>query len=249
MRLPAAVLFDMDGTLVQTEHLWYDAESQIMADLAVDWGHEHQAQLVGGPLETAVDYMVRHSGHKLGHDEMTALLLATMENNLRTRPVEWCPGARELLLALEDAGVPCEVVPGITAALAAAAALKTSLTQRGSARSITFATPRVGVTEPDSTWAQGLAAADAGAIYMGVGEAEMIARTLVASGKPARLPVAVVESASLPEQRVLYTTLGDLPQLASACITGPALILIGPQFRARVIGVERCSQDKRAASA
>jgi uroporphyrin-III C-methyltransferase len=157
--------------------------------------------------------------------------------------------AQEEIAALEDAGVPCEVVPGITAALAAAAALKTSLTQRGSARSITFATPRVGVTEPDSTWAQGLAAADAGAIYMGVGEAEMIARTLVASGKPARLPVAVVESASLPEQRVLYTTLGDLPQLASACITGPALILIGPQFRARVIGVERCSQDKRAASA
>jgi len=110
MRLPAAVMFDMDGTLVQTEHLWYDAEAQIMAELDVDWGPEHQAELVGGPLEAAVDYMVRHAGRRMAHDEMMALLLATMESNLRTHAVEWCPGARELLLALEDAGVPCALV-------------------------------------------------------------------------------------------------------------------------------------------
>jgi uroporphyrin-III C-methyltransferase len=158
--------------------------------------------------------------------------------------------AQEEIAALEDAGVACEIVPGVTAALAAAAALKTSLTQRGSARSVTFATPRVGVAEPDSTWAHGLAAADAGAVYMGVGEAELIARTLIASGKPGGLPVAVVESASLPQQRVRYTTLADLPDLASASITGPALILVGPQFRARAIEVaERCTQERRAASA
>ena len=120
MSLPAAVLFDMDGTLVQTEHLWYDAETQSMDDLDVGWGPEHQAELVGGPLEAAVDYMVRHTGHKLGHDDMTALLLSTMENNLRTRPVEWCPGARELLLALEDTGVPCALVSASWRSLVAA---------------------------------------------------------------------------------------------------------------------------------
>ena len=158
--------------------------------------------------------------------------------------------AQEEIAALEDAGIACEVVPGITAALAAAAAIKTSLTQRGSARSITFATPRVGASEPDSTWAAGLAAADAGAIYMGVGEAALIARTLIASGKPPGLPVAVVESASLPEQRIRYTTLADLPAFASAAVTGPALILVGPQFRARALEIpERCTEDKRAASA
>jgi len=75
--------------------------------------------------------------------------------------------AQEEIAALEEAGIACEVVPGITAALAAAAQIKTSLTQRGSARSITFATPRVGASEPDSTWIGALAAADAGAIYMG----------------------------------------------------------------------------------
>ena len=55
--------------------------------------------------------------------------------------------AQEEIAALEAAGIRCEVVPGITAALAAAAELKTSLTQRGVARSVTFATPRVGVGE------------------------------------------------------------------------------------------------------
>ncbi len=158
--------------------------------------------------------------------------------------------AQEEIAALEQAGIACEVVPGITAALAAAAALKTSLTQRGSARSITFATPRVGDAEAASTWVDGLAAADAGAIYMGVGEAGRLAHALIASGKPAGLPVAVVENASLPEQRVLHTTLADLPLLAEANVKGPALILVGPQFRARALEIaERCTNVRRAASA
>jgi len=141
--------------------------------------------------------------------------------------------AQEEIAALEAAGIACEVVPGITAALAAAAELRTSLTQRGSARSVTFATPRVGSDQPDSAWADGLVAADAGAIYMGVGEAERIAQTLLAAGKARGLPVAIVESASLPEQRIRYTTLADLPRFAQETVAGPALILLGPQFRAR----------------
>jgi uroporphyrin-III C-methyltransferase len=141
--------------------------------------------------------------------------------------------AQEEIAALEAARIAYEVVPGITAALAAAAALGTSLTQRGSARSITFATPRVGVAEPESMWAEGLVAADAGAIYMGVGEAERIARTLLDAGKSPGLAVAIVESASLPDQRIRYTTLAGLPRLAEEDVHGPALILIGPQFHAR----------------
>jgi uroporphyrin-III C-methyltransferase len=141
--------------------------------------------------------------------------------------------AQEEIAALEAAGIRCEVVPGVTAALAAAAELKTSLTQRGVARSVTFATPRVGVDEKASNWADGLKASDAGAIYMGVGEAAAIAATLLAAGKPTGLPVAIVENASLPDQYIRYTTLSALPQLAAAQITGPALILLGPQFTVR----------------
>jgi uroporphyrin-III C-methyltransferase len=141
--------------------------------------------------------------------------------------------AQEEIAALEAAGVRFEVVPGVTAALAAAAELGTSLTQRGLARSVTFATPRVGAGEATSDWAQGLAAADSGAIYMGAGQAAEIASALIAAGKPPSLPIAVIENASLPTARTLYLTLGTLPSLADSSITGPAVILLGPQFVAR----------------
>jgi len=159
--------------------------------------------------------------------------------------------AQEEIAALEAAGIACEVVPGVTAALAAAAELKTSLTQRGNARSIAFATPRVGEGEHASAWADGIIHADAGAIYMGVGQAAAIAATLLAAGKPAGLPVAVVENASLPGAQIRYTTLRDLPALAEAAVNGPALILLGPQFTSRVevdqiVEAERCRAMLRA---
>jgi uroporphyrin-III C-methyltransferase len=161
--------------------------------------------------------------------------------------------AQEEIAALEAEGIQCEVVPGITAALAAAAALKTSLTQRGIARSVTFATPRVGDGERSSNWADGIIASDAGAIYMGVGEAPAIAATLLSAGKPRSLPVAVIENASLPDQRIHYMTLAALPGLANAGITGPALILLGPQFAARAVAtadaeVKRCLRPMKVAS-
>jgi uroporphyrin-III C-methyltransferase len=152
--------------------------------------------------------------------------------------------AQEEIEALELAGIRCEVVPGVTAALAAAAEIKTSLTQRGVARSVTFATPRVGTQEQPSCWARGLAAADAGAIYMGVAQAEDIAATLIAAGKPPGLPLAVVANASLPTMQIFYTTLADLSRLAEFQITGPALILMGPQFRARRANIPAAESDR-----
>ena len=110
MRLPAAVLFDMDGLLVETEELWYAAETHVMTQLGADWGPEHQATLVGGPLEFAVSYMVEHAGGTHDHDDVMRHLLRTMESLLRSEPVHWRPGAKDLLLALEVAGVPCALV-------------------------------------------------------------------------------------------------------------------------------------------
>jgi uroporphyrin-III C-methyltransferase len=139
--------------------------------------------------------------------------------------------AQEEIAALEAAGIRYEVVPGVTAALAATAELGISLTQRGVARSVAFATPRVGEGEAPSDWAKGLAAADSGAIYMGAGQARAIADALVAAGKSPTLPVAVVENASLPSARVLYATLGSLPEIVNVGMTGPAIIFVGPQYR------------------
>ena len=141
--------------------------------------------------------------------------------------------AQEEIAALQTAGVRYEVVPGITAALAASAEIGISLTQRGVVRTVSLVTPRVGEGEAANDWARSIVAADAGAIYMGAGQADTISGALIAAGKPPATPVAVVENASLPPSRTIFTTLAALPRLAKAQIAGPAVMLIGQQFRAR----------------
>jgi uroporphyrin-III C-methyltransferase len=111
--------------------------------------------------------------------------------------------AQQETAALEAAGVAYAVVPRITAALAAAAQIGTSLTQRGSVRAVTFATPRVGEGEDASRWLDAFSAADAGAIYMGMQEAGAIAQALIAAGRAPATPVAIVENASLADARTL----------------------------------------------
>jgi len=139
--------------------------------------------------------------------------------------------AHEEIAALSEAGVAFEVVPGITAALAASAELRVSLTQRGISRSVTFATPRVGIGERPGHWASSAAASDTSAVYMGAGEANSIANAMIEAGKSASTPVAIVSSASLPDASVVFTTLGLLRCAEAHSISGPAVILIGEQFR------------------
>ena len=159
--------------------------------------------------------------------------------------------AQEEIEALEAAGIRFEVVPGVTAALAACAELGISLTQRGLVRSVAFVTPRVGNGKTQNTWVESVAAADSGAIYMGTGEAEAISAALIAAGKSPSTPIAVVENASLPESRIIFSTLGALPRLAGQSMSGPAVIFLGPQFRARaraaLLADERTSATARSA--
>lgn len=140
--------------------------------------------------------------------------------------------AHEEIEYLRSLNIRVEVVPGVTAALAASADLGLSLTRRGTARSVTFVTPRVGEGERASSWVASVLAADTAAIYMGAGEAGAIATALIAAGKPARTPVAVVENASLPGMRAVYGTLQDLPGLAALGSGGPTLILLGEVYAA-----------------
>lgn len=138
--------------------------------------------------------------------------------------------AQEEIAALDAAGIEYEIVPGVTAALAASAELRVSLTQRGVARSVALLTPRVGEGERANEWARTAASADTAVIYMGAGQAEMIASTLLAHGVPASTPVVVVENASLPECRRFKLILRDLPRVADLGITGPALIMLGAVY-------------------
>lgn len=138
--------------------------------------------------------------------------------------------AHEELEALNAAGIECEVVPGVTAALAASAELGISLTRRGVARTVAFVTPRVGVGEKPNDWARTVASADTAVIYMGAGEARMIASTLIHEGMSETMPVVIVESASLPGSRRFNLLLRDLPGIAGLGLQGPATILLGAVY-------------------
>jgi len=138
--------------------------------------------------------------------------------------------AQEEIAALNAAGIEYEVIPGVTAALSAAAEAGISLTQRGVARSVTFVTPRVGAGEAPSDWARSAAAADTAVIYMGAGQAAEIAATLIAHGRAPDTPLVVIENASLPESRRFFLRLSALPSVERFGITGPALIMLGAVF-------------------
>lgn len=136
--------------------------------------------------------------------------------------------ATEEIEACRAAGVPVVTVPGVSAGFAAASALGVSLTARGVSRSVTFVTPAKGRGEAENThWAEAAAAAETAVIYMGAGEALRVSAALIARGVPSQRPVAVIESASSPEQRVLRGVLADLPELAAQMGVGPALMIVG----------------------
>ena len=140
--------------------------------------------------------------------------------------------AHEEIASLKAAGIDVEIVPGVTAALAAAAESGISLTQRGVARSVAFVTPRVGEGAAPSEWARVVAAADTSVIYMGAGQAREITAALLDAGAPRSLPLLVVENATLPGARSFALTLETLPRLAGLGVTGPALIMLGRVFAA-----------------
>ena len=137
--------------------------------------------------------------------------------------------AHEEIAFLKKNSINVEIVPGVSAALAASAEMRISLTRRGEARSVAFVTPRVGQGERESRWVAAVLAADTAAIYMAAGEAAAIAQALIAAGKPARTPVAIVERASLPDAKVSFTTLSQLHLLEAP--VAPALIFVGEVYR------------------
>jgi uroporphyrin-III C-methyltransferase len=147
--------------------------------------------------------------------------------------------AHEELAYLRANHIPVEVVPGVTAASAASADLRISLTRRGVARSVAFVTPRAAEGERESTWLEIALRADTVAIYMGAGQAAAIAQALIAAGKRADTPVAIVEKASLPDGDAVCGALSELPRLAAQLSQGPALILLGEVLRGAAVAVRR----------
>jgi len=152
--------------------------------------------------------------------------------------------AQEEIDALQAAGIQCEVVPGVTAALAASADLKISLTRRGMSRNVTFVTPRVGEGEDASDWIRSACDADTAVLYMAAGQADSIASTLIDHGLPADMPVLIVENASLPQMTTMATTLDALRSITERMTHGgPALLMIGRVFQRELDAQDAMSVD------
>ncbi|HEY6822420.1 MAG TPA: uroporphyrinogen-III C-methyltransferase [Burkholderiales bacterium] len=145
--------------------------------------------------------------------------------------------AHEELACLLDHRIPFEIVPGVTAALAASADLGISLTQRGIARSVVFATPRAAKDAAPSRWARAVAAADTAVLYMAVRDAEQVMQELLRHGLSPRKPIAIVENASSRERKLWIGTLAQLAGLAARCGSGPALVVVGEVLAAATEGL------------
>src|SRR5262249_44153128 len=141
-----------------------------------------------------------------------------------------------------------EVVPGITAALAAASSVKRSLTLRGVARSVALATKS---RAPDTEAIREHVNADSLVFYMGRDSAPDIAQQLIDAGRPGTTPVAIVEACSTPRERTLTLTLDALAMGEAQQWLDPAqpsLLMIGEAFAERA-ALKRPDESMDAASA
>ncbi len=159
--------------------------------------------------------------------------------------------AAEEIAALRAAGVPVEVVAGVTAALGAAAALQVSLTERRRARRTQFVTAHAhdGRLPDDMDWR---ALADPGAssvVYMGARMAGALREKLLGAGADPATPVMIVERATCPDERRMGATIDALPERAAALAPdGPCLILIGAPFGEAAAGAGAAQAAEAAAA-
>lgn len=108
-RLPAAVLWDMDGTLVDTEPYWFASERELVESFGGVWSDEDSLHVVGFDLLESARYIRANSPVDLDPHEIVERMLDGVVARLH-RAIPWRPGARELLAELNEAGVPCALV-------------------------------------------------------------------------------------------------------------------------------------------
>lgn len=184
------------------------------------------------PAAQLISVAKQRSRHTMAQEEINTLLVRTAlagDDVVRLKggdPFIFGRGGEEVE-ACDAAGVPVEVVPGISAAIGAAAAAQIPLTHRASASIVSFVAGQCkGLTEQD--WSGLAGKGRTLVIYMGVATSEAIAEKLMADGLAPDVPVAVIEKATRADMRVLRGPLAGLPSLvAREAVKSPALIVIG----------------------
>jgi HAD superfamily hydrolase (TIGR01509 family) len=109
MSLPAAVFFDMDGLLIDSEPSWFQAEVDLLGALGFQLGPEHYPQVLGKPIEVSTAYLLDLCGHPVSAAELEEGIELAMIERLRDG-VPMMPGAKQLLIELEAAGMPIALV-------------------------------------------------------------------------------------------------------------------------------------------
>lgn len=106
--LPAAVLWDMDGTLADTEPHWIAAREAVAREHGIPWGPDDAHAFVGAPLAASAEAM-RGRGLSLDGEALIAEIVGRALDGIRS-DLRWRPGALELLHSIADAGIPCALV-------------------------------------------------------------------------------------------------------------------------------------------
>ncbi len=171
--------------------------------------------------------------HSMTQDEIHVLMLEHARQGKRVvrlkggDPFVFGRGGEELEF-LRAHGIPFEVIPGITAAVACAAYAGIPLTHRDHAQSLRLVTAHCKDSLDTLDWASLAHGKQTLAVYMGVGGLEKVREHLLLAGVSPRLPFALVENGSRPQQRVVTGTLSSLPETARHHhVQSPALLILG----------------------
>jgi uroporphyrinogen III methyltransferase/synthase len=195
------------------------------------------AQALDGAREDAeVLYVGKEGGGEaVPQEETEALLVARARAGKRVvrlkggDPFVFGRGGEEAL-ALREAGIPYEIVPGVTAGIAAAAYAGIPVTHRGVASAVALVTGHEDPTKPETALDWPALAAFPGTLvfYMGIRHLPQIAESLIAAGRCAAEPAAVVERGTLPTQRTVRATLAKIAGAASeAGVKPPSITVVG----------------------
>ncbi|HEV3227870.1 MAG TPA: uroporphyrinogen-III C-methyltransferase [Solirubrobacteraceae bacterium] len=191
---------------------------------------------VASPAALIIDVGKMPRGPSVSQSDTEALLLEhARAGRLVVRlkggdPFVFGRGGEEAL-ALSAAGIPFEVVPGVSAGVAAPAYAGIPVTHRDRASAVAFVTAHEDPGKPDSALDFGALAAFPGTLvfYMGVRELPAVVDRLIAAGRSPEEPAAVIERGTFPEQRVVSGRLADIDRIAAAAGIGPpAITVTGP---------------------
>lgn len=187
------------------------------------------------PQAEQIDAGKRRGNHSLLQAETTQLLIEKAHSNavvVRLKggdPFIFGRGGEEMA-ELVQAGIPVEVVPGITSGIAAPAYAGIPLTHRDYSSSVTFVTGHesVGKYRPQVNWHAIAHSSETIVVYMGVQNLPHILEQLQAAGRPPETPIALIRCGTRPEQQLLVGTLSSiLAQVEATKFEAPAILVIG----------------------